>query len=309
MPTYHLANVVDDHLMGITDVIRGEEWITSAPKHLALYEYLGWQAPRIAHLPLLRNPDHSKLSKRKNPTSILYYERMGYLPEALLNFLGLLAVSLAAGEEVLTLDEFVNQFSLDNISLGGPVFDIKKLDWLNSRYIREKHDPASLLARIENWAVNRDHWLPITALAQPRIERLSDLGPLTAFFFSGRLNVSLDALRDTKLTDLQQRQAYQLALWQLDALTSWEKAPIEETLRQVSTQLNIKLRDLARVFYIAITGSATSVPLFDAMALLGRDICRERLRQALQTLGPVTSKEADEWRKSFLTAKEGDEEA
>jgi len=133
MPTYHLANVVDDHLMGITDVIRGEEWITSAPKHLALYEYLGWQAPRIAHLPLLRNPDHSKLSKRKNPTSILYYERMGYLPEALLNFLGLLAVSLSEGEEVLTLDQFVQQFSLDNISLGGPVFDIKKLNWLNSR--------------------------------------------------------------------------------------------------------------------------------------------------------------------------------
>jgi glutamyl-tRNA synthetase len=307
MPTYHLANVVDDHLMGITDVIRGEEWITSAPKHLALYEYFGWKAPRIAHLPLLRNPDHSKLSKRKNPTSILYYERMGYLPEALLNFLGLLAVSLSEGEEVLTLDEFVQQFSLDNISLGGPVFDIKKLDWLNSRYIREKHDPASLLARIEQWAVNRDYWQPITALAQPRIERLSDLGPLTAFFFSGRLNVTAEALRDTKLTELQQRQAYQVALWQLDQLTSWEKPAIEETLRQVSSQLNVKLRDLARIFYIAITGSHQSVPLFDAMALLGRDICRERLRQALQTLGPVTSKEADEWRAAFKDKDAGEE--
>lgn len=308
MPTYHLANVVDDHLMGITDVIRGEEWITSAPKHLLLYQYFGWQAPRIAHLPLLRNPDHSKLSKRKNPTSILYYERMGYLPEALLNFLGLLAVSLSEGEEMLSLQEFVDQFSLDNISLGGPVFDIKKLDWLNSRYIREKHDPAALLARMEQWALNRDYWLPITALAQARIERLSDLGPLTAFFFSGRLNPTLPLLRDTKLTELQQRQAYQLALWQLDQLTTWDKQGIEATIRQVSAQLDVKLRDLARIFYIAITGSATSVPLFDAMALLGRDICRERLRQALQTLGPVTAKEGDEWKASFMK-KESEEEA
>lgn len=307
MPTYHLANVVDDHLMGITDVIRGEEWITSAPKHLLLYQYFGWQAPRLAHLPLLRNPDHSKLSKRKNPTSILYYERMGYLPEALSNFLGLLAVSVSGGEEMHTLDEFVQQFSLENISLGGPVFDIKKLDWLNSRYIRERLDPAGLLARIEQWAGSRDYLQAIATLAQPRIERLSDIGPLTAFFFSGRLNLPAETLRDKKLSELQQRQAYQLALWQLDQLTVWDRATIEETLRQVSSQVNVKLRDLARVFYVAITGSPTSVPLFDAMALLGRDICRERLRQALQTLGPVTAREADEWKAAIKGSEAGEE--
>jgi glutamyl-tRNA synthetase len=307
MPTYHLANVVDDHLMGITDVIRGEEWITSAPKHLLLYEYFGWSAPRLAHLPLLRNPDHSKLSKRKNPTSILYYERMGYLPEALRNFLGLLAVSVSEGEEMHTLEDFVQQFAIENISLGGPVFDIKKLDWLNSRYIREKLDPPGLLSRIEEWGVNRSYLLPIMTLAQPRIERLSDIGPLTAFFFSGKLNLSAEALRDKKLSELQQRQAYQLALWQLDPLAVWDKSTIEETLRQVSTQVNVKLRDLARVFYVAITGSATSVPLFEAMALLGRDICRERLRQALQTLGPVTSREADEWKRAIKGPDGGEE--
>jgi len=307
MPTYHLANVVDDHLMGITDVIRGEEWINSAPKHLLLYQYFGWAAPRIAHLPLLRNPDHSKLSKRKNPTSILYYERMGYLPEALLNFLGLLAMSQAEGEEMRSLQELVEQFQLGNITLGGPVFDIKKLDWLNSRYLREKLDPAGLLARLQEWALNPDFLLPIVTLAQQRVERLSDVVPLTSFFFAGRLDVPAAALRDNKLTELQQRQAYQLALWQLDQRPTWDRAAIDETLRQVSAQLNVKLRELARVFYIAITGSPASVPVFDAMALLGRDICRERLRQALQTIGPVSGREADEWKKMMQSAEAGEE--
>jgi glutamyl-tRNA synthetase len=309
MPTYHLANVVDDHLMGITDVIRGEEWITSAPKHILLYQYFGWSMPRLAHLPLLRNADHSKLSKRKNPTSILYYERMGYLPEALVNFLGLLALSLSEGEEMHTLQQLVHKFHIDNITLGGPVFDSKKLDWLNSRYLRETMDAAGLLSRVEQWALNRSFLEPITALAQQRIERLSDLVPLTAFFFSGKLQLSLETLRDNKLDQLQQRKAYQLALWQLDQLPSWERTAIDETLRRVATQLDVKFRDLVRAFYIAVTGSATSVPLFDAMALLGRDICRERLRGALQTLGPVSSREADEWRSSSTGMDSGDETA
>ena len=138
MPTYHLANVVDDHLMGITHVLRGEEWISSAPKHQLLYQYFGWEMPTLCHLPLLRNPDKSKLSKRKNPTSILYYERMGYLPEALLNYLGRMAWSMPDEREQFGLDEMLSAFTLDRISLGGPVFDTTKLDWLNGTWIREE---------------------------------------------------------------------------------------------------------------------------------------------------------------------------
>ena len=119
MPTYHLANVVDDHHMGITHVLRGEEWISSAPKHLLLYRYFGWEAPKLCHLPLLRNPDRSKLSKRKNPTSILYYQRMGYLAEALLNYLGRMAWSMPNEEEKFDLETMIENFSLDRISLGG----------------------------------------------------------------------------------------------------------------------------------------------------------------------------------------------
>lgn len=131
LPTYHLANVVDDHLMGITHVMRGEEWISSAPKHLLLYQYFGWEPPVLTHLPLLRNADKSKLSKRKNPTSILYYQRAGYLPQAMQNFLGLFIKSASEEDEKTSLQTLIDEFDVHNISLGGPVFDTSKLDWLN----------------------------------------------------------------------------------------------------------------------------------------------------------------------------------
>ncbi|MGH8165115.1 MAG: glutamate--tRNA ligase, partial [Rhodanobacteraceae bacterium] len=185
MPTYHLANVVDDHLMEITHVIRGEEWVSSAPKHLLLYSYFGWQPPALVHLPLLRNPDKSKLSKRKNPTSIRFYEAMGYVPEALLNFLGLLAVDSSDGEELLTIQQLIDRFALERIGLGGPVFDVRKLDWQNGRYLREVLGAGAFTARVREWALEPARLHRIASLAQPRIERLSDLGPLLAFFFSG----------------------------------------------------------------------------------------------------------------------------
>ena len=173
LPTYHLANVVDDHLMEITHVIRGEEWVSSAPKHLLLYQYFGWDVPAFLHVPLLRNPDKSKLSKRKNPTSILFFEAMGYLPEALLNFLGLLMVSSAEGEEVMTLDELILRFEVDHLSLGGPVFDFVKLDWLNGKRLREL-TPQAFLDRVLAWAGDPARFATMTALAQSSlIERLS----------------------------------------------------------------------------------------------------------------------------------------
>ncbi|MBF8305390.1 MAG: glutamate--tRNA ligase, partial [Acidobacteria bacterium] len=196
LPTYHLANVVDDHLMEITHVIRGEEWINSAPKHLLLYEYFQWAAPALCHLPLLRNPDKSKLSKRRNPTSILYYRRMGYLPEALLNYLGLMAWSMPEGNEgaeaaeKFTLAQMVEKFDLNRISLGGPVFDIKKLAWLNGRWLRENLSDEEFADRVAAWALNRDYLLRIVPLVKPRVSILSELEPLTAFFFSGELNIT-----------------------------------------------------------------------------------------------------------------------
>ena len=296
-PTYHLANVVDDHLMGITHVMRGEEWISSAPKHLLLYTAFGWEMPKIAHLPLLRNADRSKLSKRKNPTGILFYRRMGYLPEALANFLGLFAAKPLDGDELMDMAALVRQFGLEHISLGGPVFDVKKLDWLNARYLRETLDVPALMARVRAWAFDERYLAAIAGLAQQRIERLSDLSPLCGFFFAGRLDVSVEQLRAAKLDDDTLRKAYALGLTSFDALAEWEHEAIGAQVRAIGDALGLKLRDVVRPFYVAITGSPQSVPLFDSMVLLGRDLVRERLRVALERLGGATNAEVEAWKK------------
>jgi glutamyl-tRNA synthetase len=297
LPTYHLANVVDDHLMEITHVFRGEEWVSSAPKHLLLYSYFGWKPPKLMHLPLLRNPDKSKLSKRKNPTGILFYARMGYLPEALLNFLGLLVNAPHSGEdEVMSLTAMVKRFEVEHVPIGGPVFDVAKLDWLNARYIRERLDPASFVERVEQWAITPQRLQRIAELAQPRIERLSDLGPLLAFLFAGRVAIRVEELRAGKLDDLAMRKAFAMALGELDALTVWDVFGVEITIKRIAKALEMKPRDVARPFYVAITGSPTSIPLYDSMELLGRDIVRERLRNALDLLGAPTKREQEEWK-------------
>ncbi len=295
LPTYHLANVVDDHLMEITHVIRGEEWLSSAPKHLLLYKYFGWDPPVLMHLPLLRNPDKSKLSKRKNPTGILFYERMGYLPEALLNFLGILIAPPPEGQEIADLPALVERFSLEHVSLGGPIFDVAKLDWLNGKYLREL-DNETFIKRTAAWGFDRARLERIAMLAHSRIERLSDLGLLTAFFFAGRLPVKKEDFAEGK-TDLETaRKALALAMWDLDDEREFDKGVIERALKNVAEMLDQKFRDLARVYYVAMTGSPASVPLFDAMELLGRDICRERFRVAIDALGGVSNAEHKAWR-------------
>jgi glutamyl-tRNA synthetase len=304
LPTYHLANVVDDHLMEITHVMRGEEWVSSAPKHVLLYRYFGWEMPKLIHLPLLRNPDKSKLSKRKNPTGILFYQGMGYLPEALLNFLGLLANSVGEDQdELMSLAQMVERFALEHIPLGGPVFDVKKLDWLNGRYLRERLDVAQFVERVRAWGFAPGRIERIASLAQSRIERLSDLGLLLAFLFAGRLPVDAAQLREGKLDELQLRQAYALALWQLDAAPTWDVVSIEAALKSVAEAIGKKFRDVARPFYLAITGSPTSIPLYDSMELLGRDLVRERLRGALELLGAPSKRETDDW-KALLAPRE-----
>jgi len=296
MPTYHLANVVDDHLMEITHVMRGEEWVSSAPKHILLYEYFGWQMPALIHLPLLRNNDanKTKLSKRKNPTSILFYDRMGYLPEALLNFLGLLAGMTAPdGIEEFDLAHMIATFTLEHIPIGGPVFDVAKLDWLNGKYVHAL-GPAGLLERTRTWGFDRARIDAIASLAYERVSRLSDFVPLVAFFFAGRLPVTPE-LFDGKLDRESVRKVLALAMWRFDAEPAFDKATVERVLKAIAGEQGLKFKDVARTYYVAMTGSPTSVPLFDAMALLGRDICRERFRTALDVLGAPTANEQKRW--------------
>src|SRR6266850_1616572 len=158
LPTYHLANVVDDHLMEITHVIRAEEWISSTQKHVLLYRAFGWHEPEFIHMPLLRNADKSKISKRKHPVSINYYRDIGILPQALLNFLGLMGWSFGGDREKFTLDEMISVFSWDRISLGGPVFDLAKLTWLNEQYLHEL-SYEQLADALIAWRLNREYWV------------------------------------------------------------------------------------------------------------------------------------------------------
>ena len=292
MPTYHLANVVDDHLMGITHVLRGEEWITSAPKHVLLYQYFGWQPPMFCHLPLLRNPDKSKLSKRKNPTSIGYYRRAGYLPQALLNYLGMMGWTMPNGEEKFTLQQMHSHFDIKRVSLGGPVFDLQKLAWLNGRYIREDLSVEELASVFEEWAVNREYGLPILRLIRERIDTLSDALPKVAHFFAPPPPLSPSHFEHKSLDAETCLKILLFAGRRLDILQDWTAPSLKAELALLGEQMKLKIRDLLFPLFIAISGQAVSTPLFETLEILGPDLCRARLRAAITGLGGVSKKQA-----------------
>ncbi len=299
MPTYHLANVVDDHLMQITHVIRGEEWISSAPKHQLLYKYFGWDMPVLCHMPLLRNPDKSKLSKRKNPTSINYYERAGYLPEAVLNYLGRMGWSMPDEREKFTLDEMIEHFNLNRVSLGGPIFDVEKLRWLNGLWIRESLNDEDFMERAKNWAFNQAHIAPMVEHIKSRVETLSDIAPLAGFMFSGLLNVTAESFVHKKLEESDVKRVLQYSLWTLEAQRQWTKENIFGDIKTLSKAMGIKMGDFMQPIFIAIAGTPNSWSVVDSMALLGPDMSRARLRDALDKLGGFSKKETKRVEKEF----------
>ncbi len=298
LPTYFLANVVDDHLMGITHVLRGEEWLPSAPKLIKLYEYFGWEQPQLCYMPLLRNPDKSKLSKRKNPTSVTFYERMGFMPEAMLNYLGRMGWSMPDEREKFTLAEMIEHFDINRVSLGGPIFDIEKLSWLNGQWLREL-SVEQFAAAVQKWAFNPGYMMQIAPHVQQRVETFSQIAPLAGFFFSGALNLDPALFEHKKLDATQVRQVLQLTLWKLEALRQWDKERITECIQAVGTHLELKLRDVMPLMFASITGQASSVSVLDAMEIIGPDLTRFRLRQALELLGGASKKEVKEWEKLF----------
>ncbi len=289
MPTYHLANVVDDHLMEITHVIRGEEWINSAPKHKLLYDYLGWDMPVLCHLPLLRNPDKSKLSKRKNPTSILYYQRMGFLPEALLNYLGRMGWSMPDEREKFTLAEMEQAFDIKRVSLGGPIFDLEKLNWLNGLWIREDLSLDELAQRLRGWALNRDMLDKILPHAQSRMTTLADFVPLSAYLVSGELPLSPADFGDAQDSDATIRML-QFVLWRLEAHQDWSRDALFQVLKSTAEALELKPKALFAPLFVAVAGSNSGYSMPDSMAILGPDMTRARLRTAIGVLGGVSKK-------------------
>lgn len=299
MPTYHLANVVDDHLMGITHVIRGEEWINSAPKHKLLYEYFGWEMPELVHMPLLRNPDKSKLSKRKNPTSINYYRDMGYLPEALTNYLGRMGWSMPDESEKFSLEQMIANFDIDKVSLGGPVFDVEKLSWLNGLWIREDLDDSQFAQRVANWALNPEYLSKIIPLIKDRVEKFTDIEPLTGLFFNGLPVLEEASFDGLKLERERQVEVLQFASWYVDGQNSWERDDLYEGLNSVAAGMEVKLRDFLQPLFVAMSGSTVCPPLFDCMVILGPDITRARIRHALNALGGVSKKQTKRLEKVY----------
>jgi glutamyl-tRNA synthetase len=280
MPTYHMANVVDDFLMKITHVARGEEWLSSVPKHILLYQYLGLEPPKFMHLSLMRNADKTKLSKRRNPTSISYYSALGYLPEALMNFLGLFFIQIAEGDELLTMDQLAEKFDPENLNKAGAIFDIQKLDWLNGRWLREGISEAEFAGRVIQWAMENDRFNEALKLSQSRITKLSDLPDLAGFILKGDLGLTAHDFQIKKTTLSETLEILDTVQPDLEKIFEWNQESIEAELRAIAERMDKKLKTVLAPLFIAVSGSSRSLPLFDSMTILGRSVVRQRLKTA-----------------------------
>jgi glutamyl-tRNA synthetase len=277
--------VVDDHLMEITHVVRGEEWISSAPKHIVLYEAFGWPLPAFIHMPLLRNADKSKISKRKNNTSLDWYREQGYLPAALLNYLALQGWSMPDARETFSPAEFIASFTWDRLVTGGPIFDPRRLDDLNGQYIRML-DPEHLIQSLEPFLpaqVDRSLLPRIVPLVQTRMDRLSQFSELAGFFFA-EPSYELELLTEKKLGAERSHALLRQVRDLLERLPSWDIVTMEQFFRALTEAEGVKMRQTAEVARVAITGSKAGPPLFESMEILGRACCLARVDHALTRL-------------------------
>lgn len=285
LPTYHLANVVDDHLMGISHVIRAEEWISSLPKHVRLYQAFDWELPVFCHLPLLRNADRSKISKRKNPVSLEHYRSAGILPEALLNYLALMGWAMPDERDQFTREEFSAALRLESISLGGPVFDLEKLNWLNGKYLRDL-DIDGLLARLREGPLADSYLRRIVPLVHERIDTLADFVPYAGFFFAGELSydeTALPKLVAAGRTPAETAKALRTLLEEhLDLIIDWNSETIEGALRRFLEVSGWSTKELFMPVRVAVTGRTATPPLYETMEVLGKERCRRRLRHAME---------------------------
>jgi len=299
-PTYHLAAVVDDHLMGITHVIRAEEWLNSLPKHTWLNRKLGFTAPEYVHVGLLRNADKSKISKRKNPTSLLWYNQQGYLPEALLNFLALLGHSMPDGREKFTLAELAETFDLDRINVAGPVFDLAKLRHLQGLYFREL-DTERVRAEVHRAVDAR--FLDLLPLLRERMVFGGDFCAQSEPFYAEKVEPHPDHLvpkgmdKTQAKTVLEQIQsalkryvASDGAQWTAVGLETFFRTLLEEKASE-ETAANPEAKpvlwankNVFMLLRVAVTGRKESPPLFDTLAQVGQLRVLERLGLAQQKL-------------------------
>jgi len=293
-PTYHLANIVDDHEMAITHVLRAEEWVSSTPRHVLLYQAMGYEPPKFAHLPTLLGSDRSKLSKRHGAVSITDFREQGYLPEAMVNFLALLGWSLDDRTEIMSRQELVSNFSLERVSKTAAVFNREKLDWMNGVYIRSL-SPEDFLQRSLPFLdgglppeVSRplsvDYVRQIAPLIQERVKTLGEITQLTQFFFADRLEYDDALLIGKGMTPRSTSHALGVARQRLAGLADFDAESLEGLLRPLAVELELKTSQLFGALRTAVTGQTAAPPLFETMAVLGRETCLERIDQALARL-------------------------
>lgn len=284
-PTYHLAVVVDDHLMQITHIMRGEEWITSTPKHILLYEAFGWEPPVHAHIPVFLNPDgKGKMSKRKGTVSARSFLDRGYLPEALLNFFMILGWARTDEVEIMSLDEYIEKFDPADVSPKSVVFDIKKLDWINGIYIRNLEIPKlkEKLLKFVPKSFPIEKLDLIIPLIRERLEKLSDFDELTNFFYQ---DIEQDKQLLLKKSN-QEEVVEQLKITkaQIDKIIDWSNENLEKEIRLMQESNDWKKNQYFMMLRIAVTGKKATPPLFETINAIGRELVIKRLDQSISII-------------------------
>ena len=292
-PTYHLANVVDDHLMKITHVLRAEEWLSSAPRHLQLYLVLGYEPPLFGHLPMILGPDRAKLSKRHGANSVLQFRSQGFLPEAMVNFMALLGWSLDDKTDVMSKDVLVENFSLDRVGRSGAIFDNEKLEWLNGMYIRQlgvEELERRLTPFLEqglsasSMPLERDYVRRIVPLVQERMKTLEEGLEKTAYFFQEEIDYDLDRFAENGIDHGATADALDKAVSVLKGLEPFDAPTLEKVLRDTGADLGLSGKQFFGSLRVAVTGLRASPPLFETMVVLGKERCLQRIENAATKL-------------------------
>jgi glutamyl-tRNA synthetase len=287
-PTYHLANVVDDHLMGISHVIRGEEWLPSTPKHILLYQSFDWEAPDFAHLPLLLNKDKSKLSKRQGDVAVEDYVRKGYFKEAFVNFIALLGWNPTSDREIFSMQELIETFSLEKVNKSGAIFDITKLNWMNSQYLRTKslNELADFiipfLQNINFNFISKDYLMKVIDLIKERIDNLIELPEFAPYMFAKPKEYDQDFIKKHWKENTQ--NTIEKYFVELKNITKWDYQTLHDFTQKYCEENNLKLREIVHPLRIMITGKSVGAGLFETMSLLQQNDVLDRISYFLENI-------------------------
>ena len=289
-PTYHFANVVDDHLMKITHVIRGEEWISSTPKHVLLYDYFNWERPQFAHLPLLLNPDKSKLSKRQGDVAVEDYMQKGYLKDALINFIALLGWNAGDDKEYYTMDELINAFSLERVNKAGAIFNLDKLDWLNAEHLRSTPNDKILImlkdeiskSNYSNFDCTDEYLLLIIEAMKERVSFVKEYIEKCPYFFEPPIEYDEKVVKKRWKDDSQ--ELLKIFSSRIEQLVNPRKEDYERILKKLCEEKEIGLGRLIHPLRLALSGVGIGPGIFDLIFILGKEESLKRIDKALDQI-------------------------